>query len=490
MEGLLAAARAGELPPLVVVYGDRALAEPLAERLLEGLGELWGVVPQPHRFGVGLDKLIADLRTIALFEPGKLVALYDSGLLADRAAAAELLTAAREVLPWSGGGEDLEGPARVAALRLLQVCRLNDLDPAGAPPEQVLGALPAELFGGGRGGDSAAAVRAELVPLLAAAVEAGLRGRGEDELGLLADLLRDGLPERHLLVLVESAFDPRHPLAVSLAERGGLRDAGRLAKQRDGRVDGLDALVADLERETGVRLRPDAQRELAERTLRIEDGRRGGPSGGVDADSAARFAAEYRKLASLTGEAVVDRRLVVANVEDRGQEEVWPILDAIGDGRPAEALEKIWRRLAAAEDRVLERLSLFSLLAGFARNLALVGGVLSAGGTRKGEKNYPRFKARLAPELQGEIEGLPANPLRGMHAYRLHRIYLAASRFPSAALAALPSRTLETERRLKGDGGAPDAALASYVVDLAGALSSGQGAGGGSRARAAGDGRS
>ncbi|HEX9799374.1 MAG TPA: hypothetical protein VGC00_04290 [Thermoanaerobaculia bacterium] len=488
MEPLLAAARAGELPALVVVHGDRALAAPLAERVLAALGELWGVAPRVHRFEASVADLVADLRTLSLFEPGKIVAVHDSGLISDRAAAAALLAAAREALPWSGDAEDLDGAARAAALRLLQVCRLHDIDPAAAAPEAVLSQLPAALFGDERG--TAEEARRELAPLLAAAVAAGLRGAGEDELTLLGDLLRDGLPERHLLVLVESAIDAGHPLVAALAGRGALVDAGRLAMPKGERIAGLAALVAELERETGARLRADAARELAKRTLRAEDIRRGGASGAVDADSAARFAAEYRKLASLAAEGVVDLAMVVANVEDRGEENVFDILDALGAGRAGEALGKIGRRLAGADDRVLERLSLFGLLAGHARKLVAVAGAVAATGTRADESSFPRFRERLAQRLQGELEGVPANPLKGMHAFPLHRLYLAAARFPPERLAALPALTLETERRLKGDSGDPDAALAAFAIALAGEISSAPAGRAGSRARAAGGGRS
>src|SRR6185436_3435969 len=101
---------------------------------------------------------------------------------------------------------------------------LHDLDPAGAPAEAVLAALPDALFGSRKGG-AAEEARKELVPLLTAAVEAGLSGAGELEASILADLLRDGLPERHLLVLVESAVAQRHPLVVALERRGAIADA-------------------------------------------------------------------------------------------------------------------------------------------------------------------------------------------------------------------------------------------------------------------------
>jgi len=469
------------------VRGDRALAVPQAEKLAAEIAGEWGVEVRELRAPDDLSAIVADLRTLGMFEPGKLYLVVDTGLFADRAASGDLLVAVRQALPFAGSAADLTGEAREAAVRLLRICRLHDVDlDAGAA--NALGRLPDALLTG-KSKSGADAVREELEPLLAAALESGLRGTGDDQLGELADLMRDGLPPRHLLILVESAVADRHPLVAALESRGALFDAGRL-RQEKGTIAGLDRLVGELESETGARLGRGAVAELARRTLRGEDSRRGGAAGAIDADSATRFAAEFRKLAALAVDGAVDRELVAANVEDRGQEEVWPILDALGAGDAAAALEKIGRRLESADDRLAERLSLFALLSGFARHLVAVGGVMAATKTRAGESSYPRFKERLAPRLQGEVEGLTANPLRGMHAFRLHRLYQAASRWSAGRLAELPARTLETERRLKGDSGEPEAALAAFVVALAGPLKSAPAGAGGNRARAAGGGRS
>ncbi|KAB2956981.1 MAG: hypothetical protein F9K18_12975, partial [Thermoanaerobaculia bacterium] len=121
MKELLDAARAGSLSPVVLVRGDRALAEPVATRLAAALGELWGVEPALLRHPENLAALVEDLRTFALFAAGKVVVAVGTGALADRAAAAELLDEVRAALPWSGGAGDLSGAARTAAVRLLQV---------------------------------------------------------------------------------------------------------------------------------------------------------------------------------------------------------------------------------------------------------------------------------------------------------------------------------------------------------------------------------
>lgn len=457
-------------PPILLVRGERALAEPLAERLSARLAEAWQTEPVRLRHPGDLPAVVDDLRTYSLFSGGKLVVAVETGVLADRAAAAALLAEVRGELPWHGGADDLVGKARGAALRLLQVLRLFDLDPAGAEPARVIAQLPDSLWSGrgkGRGKRGAEDEREALVPLLAAAVEAGLRGLGEVDASILADLLRDGLPERHALVLVESAAADEHPLVEALARRGAVVEAGRLSLERGGRVGGIDRLFGELERETGTGIRRDAAEELARRTLRAP-GRRGATAGEVDSDSTERLGAEYRKLATLSGGRPISLELVREQVEDRGEEDVWELLDAVGAGRGGEALGRLARKLAGAEDPVAERLAVFSLLASFARQLVALSGLLVATGVRPGEGSYPRFKSNLASRLQGEVAGLEKNPLAGLHPFRLHRVYLAAGRFAPEQAARLPALVLETELRLKGDGGSPDAALADLMLALGG----------------------
>lgn len=475
-------------PPILLVRGERALAEPLAERLSARLAEAWQTEPVRLRHPGDLPAVVDDLRTYSLFSGGKLVVAVETGVFADKAAAAALLAEVRAELPFQGGVDQLVGKARNAALRLLQVLRLFDIDPAGDEPARVIAQLPGSLWSGrgrGRGKAGGDDEREALVPLLSAAVEAGLRGVGEVDASILADLLRDGLPERHALILVESAAADEHPLVEALARRGAVVEAGRLSLERGGRVGGLDRLFAELERETGTGIRREAAEELARRTLRAPGRRAQGAAGEVDSDSTERLGAEFRKLSALSGGSPISLELVREQVEDRGEEDVWELLDAIGGGRGGEALARLARKLAGAEDPVAERLAVFSLLASFTRQLVALSGLLVATGVRPGETSYPRFKSNLAPRLQGEVAGLGKNPLASLHPFRLHRAYLAAGRLAPEQAARLPALVLETELRLKGDGGSPDAALADLMLALGGAaFRPAPRAGGGSRTRA------
>jgi hypothetical protein len=462
-------------PPLFLLQGDRVLAEPAAMRLAETLAAQAGCEVEVHRRPAELGRLLADLRTYSLFATAKVVVAIDSAVLADRGAAADLIDEAAEVLPITAPAEEPTSRERRAARRLLRALQLFQIDPYRSAAGEVLAELPSWALkggtrsrrGGGRGRSAKKAeqLRSGLVDLLELARGTEVEGWAESELADLGGLIDSGLPEGHTLVLAESMVAKGHPLAVALAERGCAIRVGEVESQRGGRWQGLDLFAAELERETGVAIDTGALDELAKRTLRQRRGRGAGQTA-TDSDSTARFAAEYRKLAGLTEGGAIDRKLVLSAVEDRGEEDVWQILDAIGAGRGGEALQRLDRLLASADDRVATRLSVFALLAEFCRHLTVVSGLASILGVSLGQKNYARFKSQTAPKLQAEVVGGVANPIHKLHPFRLHKACLAASRMPPELLSRLPARVLETELRLKGDSRAAEAALAEFVGQL------------------------
>lgn len=486
MKAVLEAIADGRVEPVYLVHGDRVLAEPAAARLAAAIGERFGCEPETVRRPEGLADSIADLRTFSLFAGGKVTVVVESGALADRTTAGALFDEVRAILPWKGAADDLSGKAREAALRLLQILRLCDITVAPGQSANAIRRLPEAIFAGksGRAAKGKGAVdklREELVPLLDAALAAGLRGVGEGEASLVADLLRDGAPERHVLILVESAVAEGHPLQKALAQRRAVVEAGAVTVER-GKFGGLEELAAELERETGVGIDGAALEALARRTLRSEDRRRGGDEGAVQADSTARFAGEYRKLASLLtrpahaaatagGRAgsppAISVELVNGNVEDRGEEDVFQILDAIGAGRGSEALARLARKIGGADDPVLERLSFFALLAAHCRHLVAIRGIAARTGLSLKERDYNRFKSATAAKFKGPFDGIDSNPLESLHEYRLFKACQVAARLPAAAIDRLPALVLETEKRLKGESGEPDAALAALVLAIA-----------------------
>lgn len=471
--------RQGTPPQVCLVHGDLVLAEPAARRAAEALAKASGLPAdaiETHRHPPSLSSLLQDLRTFSLFASAKVVLAVDTAIFADKNAAGELIDDAAEVLPLKSEGA-LSGRERQAASRLLQALHLFEIDPYAGTPERVLADLPAWVLEGGkarRGGGARARgkkqveeLRAGLAALLEAARREEIEGRGEGELSDLSEVVRGGLPPGHTLVLAESAVAADHPLVRLLAERGAVLELGRVESDK-GSWQGIDLLAEELTRQTGVGIAPDALSELARRTLRQESDGKGRGTGGVDSDSTARFAGEYRKLANLA-EGRIDRKLVEQTVEDRGEEDVWQLLDAIAEGRGGEALDRLRRMLASADDPLAARLSFFSLLASFCRQLTAVRGMMRVARVPAGESNYYRFKNSHAPALQAEIPTGGKNPLAGLHPFRLHRAYLAASRLPEALVAKLPADVLETELQLKGETSEADVALARFVARLSAA---------------------
>jgi hypothetical protein len=401
-----------------------------------------------------------DLATYALFGGGKVRVVVDPVLLVGKGLVAELVAEARESAGGAAAVGALAGDQRTGALALLRALRLQGIDPLEGPPDAVIELLPKEAFG--RKSKGLAEAKAELAALLAAARRDGLVGWGDEAVERLATLVSSGLPRGHHLVLVERAVEAENPVVQTLDRLGAVVRLATVGAGRDGAWSGVNELAAELEQQTGAGIDHEALQELARRTLRTP-GQRG--QAGADVDSTARFAGEYRKLAGLSGGRAISRELVARTVADRGEEDVWKILDAVAEGRPAEAIGRLRRRLDTAEDRVGERLAIFSLLGSFCRQLVAIRGATDLLGLRP-ERNYNRFKDSVAPKLQGPLPGVGENPLAGLHPFRLHRATQAALGLDRVAAARLPGKLLDTELALKGESGEPEIALVAFLADL------------------------
>ncbi len=489
---LLETIAAGDTCSVYLVSGDLVIAEPRAEKLARALADRAGCQVESWRRPAGLTSILRNLKTFSLFDAAKVTLVVDSAIFADRRTAAELIDQAEEALPVT----ELESAGREGASRLLQALRIFAIDPT-AEPVEAIGSLPKwALEGGsafrkkrsgrGRTAKQAATLRADLAKLLEAAHSIGLKGYAEGDLAELGEIAAGGLPEAYALVLAEHAVDTDHPVIKTLAAKGAFLDVGKVSAGRGGDWQGLRTLTDQLAKETSVAISPDAANELARRTLR-QTGNWG--KRGVDAESIARFAGEYRKLASLArgrhpegGQAQrhpeggqthqISRKQVVESVDDRGEEDVWKILDAVGNGHGGEALARYRRLLAAADNAISTRLSFFGLLAGFCRHLTAVAGIAKLRGIPSGVRNYSQFKSRWVPRLQAELE-IGKNPLAGLHPFRLHRAYLAASRMDRDLLARLPALVFETETRIKGESSEPDVAIAQLLARMTAAAKNG-----------------
>ncbi len=490
LELLLKSIADGETEPVYLVSGDLVVAEPQGSKLAAALAESAGCTALERRRPAGLGTILQDLRTFSLFESGKVILAVDSAIFADRRAAADLIDQAEDALPVDG---ELDDAGREGASRLLQALRVFGLD-LKAEPAEVVGSLPKWALEGGRrrkkrkGRNRTAkqitTLRDGLSKLLEAARAAGLEGHAEGDLAELGEIMDKGLPDGHALVLAEHAVETDHPVVVALAAKGALLTAGRVSAGRGGEWQGLRTLTDQLAAETSVPIAADAAAELARRTLRKTGG---WGKQGIDADSTARFAGEYRKLASQAGGGrhpgggqarrhpgggptkQISRKLVVESVEDRGEEDVWQILDAVGGGRGGEAVARYQRLLDAADDVISARLSFFGLLAGFCRQLTAVAGVAKLRRIPSGVSNFNRFKTRWAEELKADLED-GKNPLSGLHPFRLHRAYLAASRMDRELLTRLPALVFETETQIKGESSEPDVAITQLMARMTAAV--------------------
>lgn len=474
IEELTAAIEVGDCGALYLVTGDRVLAEPSAVQLGEALAGRSGGAPEIRRRPPELAPILADLKTYSLFDPVKVVVVIDSAVLADSGAAGKLIEEALEVAPAEiDETVSLSDKERRAAGRLLQTLRLFEIDPESGSAEEVIAQLPDTVLAGGsprggrrtrRGKRQIEEARQRLSGLLVMARTTQLRGWADTDLGELADIVERGLPEGHALVMAESAVAMDHPLVRALADRGHLLPVGRVQAARRGGWEGLDRLVAEMRRSTGVEIKPPALAELARRTIHTGDARR---DAGAQADSTARFAAEYRKLATIARDGSIDVSLVEEIVEDRGEEDAWKILDAIGEGRPGEAMQRTVRLVGTAEDPVTARLSFFSLLAGYCRQLVAVTDLLRLRGLPRRRIAYNAFKTGVAPQIQADLDDGTENPLRSLHPFRLYRIYSTACRLEPEQIDRLPAKVLESELRLKGDSTRPDVVLSGLVCELA-----------------------
>ena len=473
LDQLLDEVDAGRIHPVYLVAGDMVLAEPQAVRLAEALAAKASCQVERYRRPPTLAPILADLKTYSLFAAAKVVLVLDSAMLADEKDAAELIDQAGEVLPLAEGADaDNDMAVREAASRLLQALRVFAIDPLSGSPEEVAEALPKWAVQGGkklrkgkprgRPTKEVKALRKGLAALLEAALNAGLQGFAQGDLAELGDVVANGLPEGHTLVLVESTVAKDHPILASLRDLGATLALGKVSADRRGNWQGMEPMVEELAQECGVRVAPDAVSELVRRTLRMTGSF---SQRQVDVESTARFAGEFRKLASLARGGRITRQMVTSSVEDRGEQDVWQVLDAVGAGRGGEALALLKRYLASADDMMGARLSFFGVLVRFCRQLVSVAGLVRLRQVPSNERNYQRFKDRWAPVLQ---EDLPqgASPLAGTHPYQLFRAYQTAAFLPREALAHIPSWVLETEMRLKGDSSEADTALFQFVARL------------------------
>ena len=287
------------------MHGDLVLAEPAARRVADALARAVGLdaaAVEVHRRPASLSPLLQDLRTFSLFATGKVLLAVDSAVFADRNAAGELIDDAADVVPLAGA---TAAPSRAASGRRPRASSRRSISsrsiptpasPSGrsasSPPGCSKGARRARERAAGRAARSRwRSCAARLAGLLDGGPARGSPGdRRRRPLRALARWSAAACLRGHALVLAESARGGR-PSGRPAAGGARRRADGRAASSPSrGSWQGLDLLAGELERQTGVGITPDAMAELARRTLRQESDKSGRTTGGVDADSTARFA--------------------------------------------------------------------------------------------------------------------------------------------------------------------------------------------------------
>ena len=471
----------GDRRPLYLVIGEQVLAMREATRIAAALAASAGCEVAVHKGAAGAEvgSILADLCTFSLFEPAKVALVSECAVFADRDAAADLIDQTASVLDdeYRLGGEPGEWLSRIQGLeagRLLQVLRLFGIDPFAGETAEAIAALPDKALSGGRnyrrGGrrgrlkKQREALASGLADLLEAARAEDLRGWSEGDLAELHRAAEGGLPEGHGLVFAERSADREHPIVRRLFESGAAFEVGTLGFDRNGRVLGLDPVIGELQRTTGVGIDRGAADELARRTLRKEGW---GPSDAV-ASSVDRLSAEYLKLADgVRGRSNrIERSDVDEMVTDRGEEDMWEILNAIGEKGPAIALEQFRRFLDTAPDLNGALFPFFGALGGFCQHMTAIHGALARARV-PAVYNFNAFKSRVLPQLKADLPESVAKvtPFRLFRAYQAARLRQGPE--ASRAMAELPWRVLETDVRLRGGSTDRVAAVESLVVTIA-----------------------
>jgi DNA polymerase-3 subunit delta len=385
-DALLAAARDGKAPPVVLLHGEEYLARKAAEELVALL------VPESQR-SLNLSILEAaaspaevarDLATVPMFRGTKVVWLREPEFLAPRKAGkADQLARLREL--WNQGRE------KEAVRRLLALAQKLGLDPAAASAsrwEEEAGI---------------AASAEDLAFCKAAAAYAAandLRAPGGDT-GELERLLERGIPSGHHLVISSLSVDGRLGLTKKLGD-AGVAISFR-AQGREGRDVG--AVSREALEPLGKSLAPAALRRLEElvggdqvRLLHAE------------LEKVALFVGERARIEAADVDAVVERShdidfLLTNSVEKRDLRGALEGLSQVLEG--GGGLPQVVATLATC---VRQLLAAFEATRRTGGRIPAFGGASAwveayeASGLRMANPNQARFKAEAAARFRrGEL---------------------------------------------------------------------------------------
>jgi DNA polymerase III delta subunit len=191
------------------------------------------------------------------------------------------------------------------------------------------------------------------------------------------------------------------------------------------------------------------------------------------------FSAELDKLLEWAGRGGrVTRADAVAQVEDRGAEDVYAFLDALGRRGSGEALERLERLLSGRPIRMgKERevdaddpfLMLFSVLVGELRKMLYVRSRLEEAGVRGfgAETSYQSYASRIHDALAEPVAPFSESPMSSGKPFGWYKVATRSVRYRVDELVGALRRAAEVDAALK-ESAASAELLAGFVAGLLG----------------------
>jgi DNA polymerase-3 subunit delta len=401
----------GKLAPIYLLRGDEFLIRKDAEALVKA------VVPD---LAVGLNfvtldgvspkELAFELSTMPLFPGRKVVVSHDPEFLMPKKGKTGGLSKAKDA--WRAGRRK-EGARRLLALAARAGLGPRELDPnAGS-----LAALSEAL-----GEDLAEADVAFLREVAAFCADEGMVAP-ESDAGVLLDAFQRGLPQGHVLLLVASEVDPKHPLVKLAEEQGEVLDRKVAARLKDLE---LGEVARDVLEPLGKRLGPGAEAALKDRVganMRLLE-------------------SELMKLATYADGPTIgkaDVELLIARVRE---EEFLELTDAIQKRDLRAALTYVHDALGQGAAPLQLLGTLTSLVRGLVENQERVR-LLAQG---RVPRSFDEFKSRVFPAIERE---LAERKQKVPHPYGVFMGMQSASRFTRQELKAAWLGCAEADLALK-----------------------------------------
>jgi len=377
LEQVLSDIKAGKAKPFYLVHGEEFLARRAAEAICEAL------VPPKNRDlnfaqvdgGAGAREVAMQLDTVPMFRGTKVVFVEAADVLLAKRDVAKEFARAKEL--WIQSSRKKDAARRVLSIIAPAGWTYRDLDFDG--PNAPTKARWKKEVGFEPEGDD----RAFLSELGKWCAEMELKAPRDDAEALQKSVTQ-GPPKGNHLVLLCDEFDPKHPVARQVVERGVVIERKVESNAKGRGVDAFDiqALVAERLGPLGKKMSPGAIHLLKERI---------GPA-------MRQTASELDKLALYVGDRVsIEERDVELLVAPVREEEFFELSNALGDGDAAKALELVETELFHGKHPVLILAGMVSSIRRMtldAARLAKVPGAISGR-----ELAYRAFESDVFPRL-------------------------------------------------------------------------------------------